>query len=121
MKGPEDGVVDRVVETISRYSMFPSCRPRRGGCVRRCGFAVPAGVLLELRGHWNLRLTVFHLNHLLRGAESDQDETFVRTLAERWGFPVSSNAATSRTLRQLEGENLEQAARKARRQFFRAK
>ncbi len=121
MKGPEDGVVDRVAETISRYSMFPPCA--------RVGVAVSGGadsvclldVLRELRGHWNLRLTVLHLNHLLRGAESDQDETFVRTLAERWGLPVIVERADVAHAAELEGENLEQAARTARRQFFRSK
>ena len=76
----------RVVETIHRYRMFEP-----GQSV---GVAVSGGadsvcllhVLLELAPRWDLRLTVLHLNHGLRGEESQQDEQFVRELAARLGL-----------------------------------
>lgn len=37
-------------------------------------------ILYSLREKYNLSLTAFHLNHMIRGAEADRDEQFVRTL-----------------------------------------
>lgn len=34
-------------------------------------------------------LLAAHLNHGLRGEESDGDEAFVRTLCQRWGIPLT--------------------------------
>jgi tRNA(Ile)-lysidine synthase len=120
MKGPEDDVTDRVVGIISRYSMFPPCA--------RVGVAVSGGadsvcllaLLHELRGLWNLRITVLHLNHLLRGSESDADQSYVEALADRCGLPLIVQRTDVAAIAEDAGENLEQAAREARRAFFRA-
>ena len=73
-------------ETIRRYRMF---QPGQ-----RVGAAVSGGadsvcllyVLRELAPQWDLRLSLLHLNHGLRGEESRQDEQFVRDLAARLGM-----------------------------------
>ncbi len=60
-----------------------------------------------------LELSVLHLNHLTRGAESDADAAFVRDLAARLGLPF-----IYREQRIPADENFEQAARRARHTFF---
>lgn len=88
----------------------------------RVGVAVSGGrdsvcllhVLLELAPRWDLRLSVLHLNHELRGGESEGDAEFVRDLAARLGLPA---IISRRNVRKM-GGNLEQAAREARREFF---
>jgi len=60
------------------------------------------------------KLAVAHLNHGLRGTESDQDEQFVRDLANRLALPFFSQAAA---IREAAG-NVEAAGRQARRNFF---
>jgi tRNA(Ile)-lysidine synthase len=71
--------------------------------------------LLELAPRWDLRLSVLHLDHGLRGEESRQDAEFVRDLAGRLGLPLSLRA----TPVAQSPDNLEQAAREARLSFFR--
>jgi tRNA(Ile)-lysidine synthase len=108
-------MLSRVAETIRRYRML-----ERG---QHVGVAVSGGadsvcllhVLLELAAPWDLRLSVLHLNHGLRGEESRQDEQFVRDLAARLGLPAivrNVDVAASH-------DNLEQAGRHARLAFFR--
>jgi tRNA(Ile)-lysidine synthase len=59
-------------------------------------------------------LVVCHLNHNLRGAESQEDSRFVHRLAHRLGLPLHTE-----TLAALpEAGSLEAAAREARFQFF---
>lgn len=84
----------------------------------RIGVAVSAGAdslaLLDLLHRLGFPLTVLHVNHGLRGAESDEDENFVRALADRLGLPVDIRRAPPPT----PGENLEQALRRIRYSFF---
>jgi tRNA(Ile)-lysidine synthase len=66
----------------------------------------------------NLELRVAHLNHRLRGAESDDDETFVRVLAGELGLPCVVEAVDVRALAAAEKRSLEDAGRAARRAFL---
>lgn len=64
------------------------------------------------------KLVVAHLNHLLRGDESDADETFVRDLATRLDLPVCSERLNVAQIAQYETRNLEAAARQVRYEFL---
>jgi tRNA(Ile)-lysidine synthase len=44
-------------------------------------------LFVALRAEWNFRLTLAHINHKLRGDESDGDEEFVRRAAEVLEIP----------------------------------
>src|SRR5207253_1832799 len=66
----------------------------------------------------NLRLSVLHLDHQLRGEESNEDARFVGDLARTLGLPFSLACVDVARLATETGENLEQTARKARRDFF---
>ncbi|HXG32263.1 MAG TPA: tRNA lysidine(34) synthetase TilS [Bryobacteraceae bacterium] len=111
-------MIERVAATIERYGMF-----RPGD---RVGVAVSGGadsvcllhVLRELAPRWALRLSVLHLDHRLRGEASRADAEFVRQLAAGLSLPFYPGEADVRSLREATGENLEQAARNARRDFF---
>jgi tRNA(Ile)-lysidine synthase len=108
-------MLERVQNTIRGYGMFAP-----GASL---GVAVSGGadsvclldILCALRPLWRLRLTVLHLNHGLRGAESDDDAAFVVDLAREYDLPVQvekvSVGATA--------GNLEEVGRKARRDLFR--
>jgi tRNA(Ile)-lysidine synthase len=110
----ELAVLERVRKTITRYNMLP-----RGS---RVAVAVSGGpdsvcllhVLLELAPAFDVSLSVAHLNHQLRGAESDADQCFVEGLAQGLNLPFYSGAADVASA----AENLEQAGRRARRTFF---
>lgn len=83
---------------------------------RRIGVAVSGGAdsafLLRAMRELGLAVAVLHVNHGLRGAESDRDEEFVRALALQCGLPVHVLAAPVAT------GNIEQEARRARYEFF---
>jgi tRNA(Ile)-lysidine synthase len=76
-------------------------------------------VLCELAPRWDLRLTVLHLDHQLRGEESLQDAVFVRDLAAALDLPFELRETDVQALCRQTGDNLEQAARAARLAFFR--
>jgi tRNA(Ile)-lysidine synthase len=105
-------LVERAAEILNRYSMLS-----RGD---RVGVAVSGGVdsvtllhiLHRLATRFDIKLAVVHVNHQLRGNESNQDEQFVRQLADSLNLEIFVDSGA------VEGSNLEQRARDARRQFF---
>lgn len=111
-------VLERVAATISRWGMF-----RPGD---RVGVACSGGadsvclldVLVQLAPRWDLRLHVLHFDHGLRGEQSRADAEFVAGLAERYSLPIEFGSTDVADLARRERENLEQAARLARRSFF---
>jgi tRNA(Ile)-lysidine synthase len=111
-------MIERVAKTIARYSMF---QPGQ-----RVGLAVSGGadsvcllhVLRELAPRWDLRLVVLHLDHKLRGEESRQDALFVRDLATALDLPFELLETDVASLCRETGDNLEQASRAARFEFF---
>jgi len=67
-----------------------------------------------LREKLGIRLAAAHFNHQLRGAESDRDEEFVRTLCDRFDIPLTVGKGQI-----VPGKKgLEAAAREARYGFF---
>lgn len=73
--------------------------------------------LHHLRDVWSLKLSVVHLNHGLRGKESDGDALFVRRLCKESGVDYDGKkSAVNKSL--PSGESLENHARKVRYQYF---
>jgi tRNA(Ile)-lysidine synthase len=109
-----DMLEERVAEIITRYSMFAPGS--------RIGVAVSGGadsvvllhLLHRLQGRFGFTPVVLHVNHALRGAESNRDEEFVRELARSLGL-----AFVSERIPPAPG-NIEQEARRARRAFCEA-
>lgn len=66
----------------------------------------------------NLTVRACHLNHCLRGAESDRDEQLVRTMCREYGIPLDVKRVEVAPLARARGHSLEQAARDERYAFF---
>jgi tRNA(Ile)-lysidine synthase len=109
------GLAERVLERIRKRELI-----RAGD---RVAVAVSGGadsvalllLLVELRPELGIVLSVAHVNHKLRGAESDADEQFVAELARRHGLEFV--AATLPVDGASSG--IEAAARKSRYEFLR--
>ena len=105
-------LLDRVAEIIPRYSMLEPGD--------RVGVAISGGadsvvllhLLYRLAPRLQIGLALLHVNHQLRGAESDADEEFVRRLGDALQLEVLVTSGA------VSGGNLEQEARQVRREFF---
>jgi tRNA(Ile)-lysidine synthase len=75
-------------------------------------------LLEELRAELGITLYVLHVNHQLRGAESDADEQFVAGVARSRGLEFLSLRRDVAAEARREGLNLEEAARRIRYAFF---
>src|SRR5437773_3779088 len=94
----------------------------------RVGVAVSGGadsvalllLLLELREKLGIVLSVVHFNHKLRGKASDLDEKFVARLAAKHELEFDSASVYVAKKAKNERANLEDAARRARYEYFRS-
>lgn len=115
---PSDiALVSRVERTVRRNRLF---RPGDTLVVALSGGA-DSTLLLDLLTRlpdYNLRLVAAHLNHCLRGAESDADEEFCRGTAARYGIPFESRRVDIRMAAADSRLNLEDAGRRARIEFL---
>jgi tRNA(Ile)-lysidine synthase len=111
-------ILQKVAQTILRQNMF------------RLGDSVLAGVsggpdsvallhiLVQLASRWELTIGIAHLNHCLRGAESDKDSEFVADLAASLNLPCYSEAINIRNDPAFRKLSIEAAARQVRYDFF---
>jgi tRNA(Ile)-lysidine synthase len=85
-----------------------------GGVVAVSGGADSVALLRALVEVGCSPLTAAHLNHQLRGADSDADEAFVRDLAKSLGIGFRSTRVDVAKAAAEEGDNLEATARRIR-------
>lgn len=101
-------------ETVLRYGMLPA-----GGSVT---VALSGGadsvallhLLRQLQKELDFSLSACHVNHLLRGEESERDEMFVRALCEEWKIPLTVFRENVAVFAEEEGLSLEEAGRTVR-------
>ncbi|HYW40813.1 MAG TPA: tRNA lysidine(34) synthetase TilS [Terriglobales bacterium] len=114
------GLAERLLQTIRKQESI-----RAGD---RLAVAVSGGadsvallcLLLELRAELGIVLSVAHVNHKLRGEESDEDERFVANLARQHGLELHVCEAPVDGSHSSEiGSGIEAAARELRYGFFR--
>jgi tRNA(Ile)-lysidine synthase len=107
-------IVETIHETINRHSLIPEGN--------RLVVGVSGGAdsiaLLHALHHLSIPLTVAHLNHQLRGNESDADEQFVRNVASELNLPLVVKSVDVTQLKDRSGLSIEMAARQARHDFF---
>lgn len=113
-------MLDTVKRTISDYMMLET---GENVLVALSGGADSVALLLSLR-ELGYPVRAFHLNHCLRGAESDRDEAFCRRLCDRLGVALTvervdiaaaaGDSAVEETARRIRYARLEHAAHGAK-------
>jgi tRNA(Ile)-lysidine synthetase-like protein len=113
-------MLDTVKRTISDYKMLET---GENVLAALSGGADSVALLLSLR-ELGYPVRAFHLNHCLRGAESDRDEAFCRRLCEKLGVELTvervdiaaaaGDSAVEETARRIRYARLEHAAHGAK-------
>ena len=74
--------------------------------------------LILLSSEYRLRLTTAHLNHGLRGTESEEEADFVRRISNEMGIACICKTADIRLLQCGKGQSLEEIGREERYRFL---
>ena len=108
----------RVIETIEEHDLLPRAEQVVVGVSGGPDSLCLLHVLKRLAPQYRLGLQVAHLEHGIRGEESEADAQFVSDLAQKWGLPITVEHADVPRLAQEEGLAIEEAARRARYGFL---
>jgi tRNA(Ile)-lysidine synthase len=111
-------IKDKVLTTIKEYKMFNLSDRVLIGVSGGPDSMCLLNILCELREKLNISVSVAHINHCLRGAESDMDEELVKNFCNNHALNFYSKKIDITVLSQKEGISCEAAGRKARYEFF---
>lgn len=75
-------------------------------------------ILREISKEIPFDYALAHLNHCLRGEESERDENFVRNLSQKFGVPLFVERANVKEYMRVHGLSLQHAARNLRYSFL---
>lgn len=111
-------MTDKILRYIRLYNMLSE------GDIAVCGLSGGADsvsllmVLCELKEQLGIRVEALHVNHCLRGAESDRDEEFCRQLCLRLNIPFTAVSCDVNGYAEENSLSCEEAARALRYGIF---
>jgi len=108
----------KLIRTVKRHSLLQKGDKVLVACSGGPDSVALLHLLYQLRDKYKLQLYLAHVNHGLRGKDSDRDEKFVRRLAGELGIPLFVKRADVKKFAKQKGLSLEEAARLVRYEFF---
>lgn len=113
-----NALISRVAAYINRHALLQTGDSVVVGVSGGADSLCLVHLLLHLTPQFSLRLHVAHLNHALRGAESDADARHVSELARAWNLPCTVERVDVNAVAARHRLSLEEAARQARYAFL---
>lgn len=104
-------VSDKVRETVTRRSMIQKGDIVTAGLSGGADSVCLVTVLHELSADMGFTLRAVHVNHCLRGEESDRDQHFCEELCEKLGIPLEVHRVDVTGYARESGRSTEEAAR----------
>ena len=111
-------LIGKVKATVERYRMLQKGDRVIVGVSGGVDSVVLLHILMALRDEYDLSLVIAHLDHGIRGEESRREADFVRDLAQGLDLPFETTVADVPALARGERISLQEAARKARYDFY---
>ncbi len=108
----------KVIDFIQRYDLTSNKETVVVGVSGGADSVCLLHVLAKWRKRLGINLHVAHLNHQLRGAESEADAEYVSELADSLGIPITIDRQDVAAHRAKRNYSIEEAARELRYAFF---
>lgn len=111
-------MVDSVLQAAERFGLFAEQKQITAAVSGGADSMALLYVLIELRERLGLTVSAAHLNHMIRGAEADRDEVFVKNECEKLGVPFFCERINVPEYAEENKLSLELAAREVRYDFL---
>lgn len=112
-------MISKVLETIRKYELLKEGDRVVAGISGGADSVALLHCLAKGLPQYRLKLVACHVNHRLRGAESDRDEAFVRSLCSQYEIPCHVLSEDVAALAKERGTGIEECGRELRYRFFR--
>ena len=109
---------NKVSKTLKKYNMIQASDIVTAAVSGGADSVAMLCVLKELSENLRFSLKAVHINHNLRGAESDRDERFVRDLCYKLGVDCEVHSVDVLSIAKAQKIGIELAARQARYEIF---
>ena len=114
----KDNLMQRASKIICNYRMISKRDSLLVGVSGGPDSVVLLYLLMELKDKYNLQLYIVHLNHMLRGNESEEDARYVKRLAKKLKLPAFIGNRDVNKFAKANKLSLEEAARIQRYEFY---
>lgn len=111
-------MVDKVISAIEQYKMLKSGTTVIVALSGGADSMALLYILSSIQDKYNIKLMAAHVNHCLRGEESDRDEKFVLEYCINNNIAVKSKKINISETAQNTREGVEQCGRRIRYEFF---
>lgn len=111
-------MINKILNTIKQFNMLQKGDSIAVGVSGGADSVCLLDVLNELKTEYSLSLTIVHINHNIRGEESDSDEDYVLGLADYYDIPIKIFSYPVEEMASAEGTGTEEMGRKLRYQAF---
>lgn len=105
---------EKVLKTINTHSLIESGESILIGVSGGPDSVCLLHILHSMSQKLGIKIFVAHINHMLRGTESDMDEEFVKNLCKELGINLFSASLNISEIAEKENISIEEAARKGR-------
>jgi tRNA(Ile)-lysidine synthase len=113
-----DDLVRKIKRIISQEALVVEGDRVLVGCSGGVDSVALLFVLREISHDFHFELGIAHVNHLLRGEESERDEDFVKGLADRFSIHYYAKKVDVKDEARKTGKSLQHAGRDIRYRFF---
>lgn len=110
-------MLNKIEKAVERYNLFQKGDSIMVALSGGADSTALLHALVQLGEKYSLKITAAHLNHKLRGDESDRDEQFVRKMCDELGVELVCESTDIPSLAK-KGEGIEECARRVRYDFL---
>jgi tRNA(Ile)-lysidine synthase len=111
-------ILRKFEQTIGRFNILQKGDKVIVACSGGPDSVVLLHLLNQIKGKYDLKLIVAHVNHELRGKESDEDERFVKRLAQKLKLSFHTGSFDVARIARKKKLSIEEAAREVRYEYL---
>jgi tRNA(Ile)-lysidine synthase len=112
------GLINQVEKTVAEYNMVEKNDSVLAGVSGGADSVALIHILKEIARRFSLKIGIAHLNHSLRGKESDKDAEFVALISDKLRLPCFMKKTDVIEYKTENSLSVEEAGRRVRYSFF---